>query len=345
MKFRFIFIAMFTLLLSSNQEINAQLLSDSPKIKAAASPLETTIGVEVNYKVSIAAKDKSIEILLPEEKSVFLTAEQIKSKINEQKTNKDNNKDDNQQDIQDALKSIPLYTIQSVVGEDNSDHNMFYKTVIMKVVYYHTGKYSLPEITFKNSDGKIFTYDIPQVTINKLNKTGQMEEIEPPLALKGNYDRLIILIIGAIFFGVFVVFTIMFIKKQLKARKEREVIRPPREIFIEEIEKFKKENYLEKDDIESFVVNLSMIFRKFIKKTIMIDAVDMTNDEILRAIKKSKQINFTIDMYEAISTLMNLWDLSKFAEFTPSNQVLLKNLNDTESFVLQQNWQEVYKDV
>jgi hypothetical protein len=341
-KFKFYVIALLILMFGYKIDIIAQTESKTPKIKASATPLQTTIGVQIQYKVSIAANDQTIEILLPEEKSFYLKDDKV-SEQKEKNKKSTQNESEEDQDVKAAKKSIPLYRIESVVGEDNSDNNMLYKTVIMKVVYYHIGKYSLPEIKFKNSEGKYFTYQIPQVTINQLNKIGQMEDIEAPLALKGNYDRLIIIIISAILLGVVVAISIVFIRKKIKARKAKVTIRSPREVFVEELDKFKKEKYLEKNDVENFVVNLSMIFRRFLKLTLMIDAVDMTNDEIFRTIKKSDKINFSIDMYEKITDLMNLWDLSKFAEFAPSCEVLAKNLQDAESFVLEQNWQEVYK--
>ncbi len=310
-------------------KINAA--EEAPQIKAGVNPNETTIGVPVEYRVSIASKYKNIKILLPEEKIFYAPVKEVKAIRGAKK---------NEPAPNENLKHVPLYIIEAINKEDNSDSNLLYQTIIMKVAYYRAGKFDLPLIEFVDPDGVALGYKIPQITINALNKKGELENIEPPLNLSGNYTRLILLIAGCILAGGLLFLIIYLLRKRIKSVKERVIIPPPKTIFRKELAQFKKANYLAENDIESFVFELSMIFRRFLAASLHFDAVEMTNEEIYKEIYRYFLAAEGEDREVEMRRLMDLWDLSKFAEFAPSQEVLMENLKDTERFVLQKRWGE-----
>ncbi|PKL15345.1 MAG: hypothetical protein CVV49_21475 [Spirochaetae bacterium HGW-Spirochaetae-5] len=61
------------------------------------------------------------------------------------------------------------------------------------------------------------------------------------------------------------------------------------------------------------------------------DAAEMTTDEIAKRIKKYMPSDLYAICGEEIISNMRLWDFSKFAEFTPSPELLLNNLDATIS--------------
>lgn len=309
------------------------------QIKAIVNPKETTIGVNVEYRVSIASSDKNIEIILPEEK-IFIPKETKSKKLDKQTATESEDDEAQQEELEKIKQELPLYVIQKVSKEDNSDSNLFYQTVVMQIVFYRTGKYKLPKIIFRDQNKIELEYKIPEITISSINKKGQFEEIEPPLDLKGNYLRIILVVVAAILAGGLIFLCVHFIRKKIKSKKDQVVVLPAKTVFRNEIKKLKKANYLDKGNVERFVFELSMIFRNFLHLSLKFNAVDMTNEEIYCEMKNHLTGDVLLKVMDEMHKLMDLWELSKFAEFTPSNEVLVKNLNDTEKFVLETTWEE-----
>jgi hypothetical protein len=77
------------------------------------------------------------------------------------------------------------------------------------------------------------------------------------------------------------------------------------------------------------VFDISIIFRRYLSKQLGFDAAEMTTDEIASSIKKYMQYDLYSIYGDEIIKNMRLWDFSKFAEFAPSTELLVLNLNDT----------------
>ena len=95
------------------------------------------------------------------------------------------------------------------------------------------------------------------------------------------------------------------------------------------MKKLNEKNLIANNNIVDYVFLISMIFRKYLSSQMKFDASEMTSDEIDSMLKKI----FTPIKYKKygaeIISIFNLWDLSKFAEFTPSEEVLQQNYIDT----------------
>lgn len=289
-------------------------------IRSKVNPDKTTIGVPVQYSVTIAGENLSaINITLPEKREYFPDVD--KKSLSTQ--NKENQVDE------DPAKKIPLYIIQNARKEDSSDQGMSMVTIILDMVYYRTGKYTLPALGLSDNAGIQIGYRIPEVTIEELNKEGQLQDIEPPLELSGNYYRFFILLGGLILICALCFFAFKFIQKRRMKQDSAPIPVPPIDMFMREVFGLKRKNLIDSGDIEIFVVEISQIFRRFISDQFGCDALEMTRTEIINIIKK-KLSRLVFEKYRDDSMkVLDLWDLTKFAEFTPSSELLLANLDLT----------------
>ena len=287
-----------------------------PQIKAVVQPEKTTVGEMIKYTITLAGQNlNQIGIELPSEREVFLQK-------------KEDKKGKDEEENEDIYK-VPLYIIHNIKKEDNSDQNLDYLSITVEISFYHPGKFFLPEIGFVGPDQIKIGYKIPEVMVQGLNQTGQFEEIEPPISLKGNYYRIIFLILGISLLTLVVIFLIKYLKKRKAEQEKIPVVIPPIKIFLKEIKKLNGEKLIRSNQIEKFVVGLSTIFRRFLSNLLDFDGTEMTTEEISQILeKKLPQKNYKENYSEIIRSLQ-LWDLAKFAEFTPSSDVLLDNLEKT----------------
>ncbi|MBP7738759.1 MAG: DUF4381 domain-containing protein [Spirochaetes bacterium] len=315
MKMKLLAIMMLAAITGLAGEVNA------PKIRATVTPEKATVGTILVYKVTIAGKDLGgITIVPPEKREVFpekKKAQAIPKKEGEEEAE------------EDPAQYVPLYVIHSIKKDDRSDKAMTDITVTMQISFYRPGAWQLPDVEIKGSDGIAIGYKTPSVTIGAVNEKGEFEEVEPPLALGGNWWRLVILILVLAVLGVVGFFAWRHIRKRIEERRTAPVIVPPIDIFLKEIEQFNGDRLIEDGRIEDFVFGISMIFRKYLSLQFHFDAAEMTTYEIEKKIKKVFPRNIHDAHAAQIMDGFNLWDLSKFAEFTPSPEHLRASLGKT----------------
>ncbi len=295
-----------------------------PDITASADRKSATVGDEITYTFSLKGGDlESAVIALPEKKELY-----IEKKVKDDVKDKDKDKDSNVTE-DDPEKAIPVYIIHS--AKKDVKKNEASLSIIMKLSYYRTGKYSLPVIEISDKSGNKVGYKIPEIEIKAVNEKGEFSEIESPLDLGGNYTRLIILIISAVVLGIagFVLFK--YIRKRIKDKKNEIAVIPPIEIFRKEMIEFNPGTLIDEGRYDDYVFGVSIIFRRFLSGLFNIDAEEMTTDELKEAVKPYLPGGILKKYERDIDDIMSLWDLSKFAEFRPSNEFLFSNLNNTKS--------------
>ena len=210
---------------------------------------------------------------------------------------------------------------------DLSTNEAFRKTVKIRVLYCAPGDYKIPPVSVKE-DGRVVPFESPRVTVKAVNTDGQTVEIEPPFELKGNHTRIIILLIAAVLLGA----AGFALWRWLRGRKRQVAeikARPAIEIFRESAGAVSAA--LESGNLppDQFALELSMAFRRLICNVFDFDAAEMTSSEILASIV-SRRKGLTAERYgSSLEGIMNLWDMTKFAEFAPSNDTLKVNLSDT----------------
>jgi hypothetical protein len=292
-----------------------------PEIKAAATPEEATVGELIEYSVSIAGKNlHGIEVKRPEKEVLFP----------EKKALPGEKKEDKEDEEDAAAESVPLYIIHSASKEDNSEADLTYITVKISLSYYRPGSHRLPEVRIFGSDKVRIGYQVPVVKVKAVNSEAQLEDIEPPLELGGNYTRVIILVMAAVVATVLAIFLIKLIKARRKRKEEEVVVVPPLERFLEELRKLEPEKLIGEGKIEEYVLGISMIFRRYISTLLDFDALEMTSDEIQTWVGKILPQHLFRKYGDSFSRCFGMWDLSKFAEFTPSGELLLENCSMTK---------------
>lgn len=296
--------------------------AEAPKIKATVTPDKATVGTILEYRVTIAGKGLSGISIAPPEKREVYPPEAARDSPTPVKEGGEGEKED-------PARYVPLYVIHSIKKDDRSDKAMTDITVKMQVSFYRPGTWSLPDIDIKGADGVAIGYKVPTVTVAAVNDKGDFQEIEPPLALGGNWWRLAILILVLAVLAAAGLVAWRYINPVLDKRRKAPAVVPPIDIFLREIEQFNGDRLIEEDRIEDFVFGISLIFRKFLSLQFRFDAAEMTTYEIENKIKKI----FPGHIHEAyagqIIDLFNLWDLSKFAEFTPTKELLHGSLGKT----------------
>jgi hypothetical protein len=288
-----------------------------PEIKAAATPQEATVGEVIEYSVSIAGKNlRGIEVKRPDKEILFP----------EKKTGPgEKNKDE-----EDSADAVPLYIVHSASKEDSSEGDVTYISVKMTISYYRPGSHQLPEVGIFGSDKIRIGYKVPVVKIKPLNNEAKLEDIEPPLELGGNYTRVVLLVIAAVAVTALVIFLIRFLKARRKRKEEEVVVVPPLDKFLEEFRELEPEKLIGEGKIEEYVLGISGIFRRYISSLLDFDAMEMTSDEISRWIGKVLPQPLSRKYGVSFSRCFNMWDLSKFAEFAPSGDMLLENCSMTK---------------
>ena len=292
-----------------------------PTIKAIVNPKTVTVGERIQYKIVISGKEISeddIKIILPEKREFFLKSKKIEKK------------DKNESEKESKLSSsfVPLYIINNIAKKDDSNSTIYLVSVIVDMVYYIPGKYKLPEIEIRDSKNILVGYKIPELEVVAFNKDGKFEKLEPPFDLGGNYTRVVYLILFVILLTLVIVFIVLYLRKRAKLKKEKIPKKNAIELFRDDIVSMNGIDLITNGDIEGYATSISLIFRKFLSNLYGIDAVEMTTDQISTLIKQK----LTKQQFEVIGVhIINsfyLWDLSKFAEFAPSKEILLKNHKD-----------------
>ena len=287
-----------------------------PLVKAVVKPDKATVGDLLEYRVNIAGKIKgNIDITPPEKREVF----------------PEKKKEDEKNEESEPLPGdqVPLYIIHSVKKNDRTKESITDITVVIQVSYYRPGKYYLPDLDIKGPDGVKLGYKVPEVEIKGVNEKGEFQPVEPPINLEGNYYRLIFLILGVIAFTFLAVFIFWFVQKRMKGRVSEPVIVPPIDVFMEDVRKLNGRSLISKGQIDDYVFGISMIFRRFLSLLLKIDATEMTSEELEKVLIKLFPKNLYKKYESGIVQGFHLWDLSKFAEFTPSEDILKENLKNT----------------
>lgn len=290
-----------------------------PSIKATAQPSEVTIGIPIEYRITLAGNVKGFKIRLPEKREYFPDKEDARKRGGDGKGDKI-----------DTLSSLmPLYIIHSARRDGDSDGEFASIVITLELSYYRTGKYFLPELHISDRENARIGYRIPEITVRAVNERGEFQDIEPPLALRGNYYRLIILSALILIAAVGILFILRYLSRRSRKGIGEPVITPPIEIFMNEIGILVDKKLIESERFEEFVIAISHIFRKFLSAQYSFDAMEMTVREIMHALEERLTgMGFQRHRIEA-GRILDLWDLTKFAEFIPSQEELNSNLEST----------------
>jgi len=137
---------------------------------------------------------------------------------------------------------------------------------------------------------------------------------------------------------------IWFILKK-KYGKEKEILTaeqllPAHVVAIMELDRLKSEKIWKIGKNKEYYTNLSDILRKYIQRRFMINALEMTTDEILVLFKRDKS---TQSVYQNLRQILQLADLVKFAKIQPLENENEMSIMNSYLFVNQTKIEEMIK--
>lgn len=283
---------------------------DYPVVTATVRPEKATVGIRLEYVVTVSGGDiEGIEIAPPEVREYVPPPDPGSKKA------------------APAAGVLPLYVIHSAGKKEEVRGRKPSVSVTMIVVYYRTGRYALPAVEVRGADGVEIGYRVPEVLIEASNPSGDFRDIEPPLDLGGNYYRLLIItaLLGALAAAVFLLLRRFKSRHRMESPAPYEV--PAIDEFLARMQTLRARGLLEESRGEEYVVEASRFFRMFLSRLLGIDAMEMTGLEVADALDRHLGHAAFVRMDGDLSRLAGLWDLAKFAEFAPTSETLGDNLS------------------
>lgn len=305
-----IFLSSFIVLFASIVYADVSGNNDKVNIEAFVSPGKATVGAMLNYSIAISGTGSGdYDLLIPSEKAFF----------------PDKTENDSKGEIH-----VPLYVIGDASRKESGIGDSSVSEVKVEITYYRTGEYTLPLFKIIDKSGNEYSYNAPEVIIESINKEAAFDDIESPLSLSGNYTRLYILIFVILISIILIYFLIKFFRnKRANNNKEEIPVLSPIELFMNGLKNIDAPKLISEGNVKEYVFSLSILFRKYISALYKFDAAEMTTEEITRILALVMPKYYYRQYNSEIIDIMNFWDLSKFAEFAPSNELLLNNYNST----------------
>lgn len=285
------------------------LRADAPE--SVISKSELTVGESLDYIITVRQGEK-VSITFPEKKTYLLKdiPDRIIPKPSAGSEGENNDE-------------LPAYTIEDIVSNEN---NGITESKI-SIRYFAPGIYSMPAVKIRDLRGTELPLKPISVTVKETNKEGQAADIEEPLNLGGSYTRIILMLIGAALAGALIYAVIRYIRKRRLLKKEPEI--PAIDIFRSEIPLIDSGLADGTIDAAEYAVRVSLSVRKLLAERYLFNAVDLTNSEIIDYMRNVKPDDGWKHTVDELSQVSMLWDMSKFAEFIPSAELLRVNLKRT----------------
>jgi len=285
----------------------------NPAVHASITPEKSTVGTMLEYIIILSGPSSgTFDVHLPGDKVYF-----------------PEDKGGDKNTPSEAAASVPLYVLGNASRKETAHGDISAAEIKVEITYYRTGVYNLPEFKITGPSGKELSYKTPEVEILSLNQDGSLADIESPLDLRGNYTRVYFLIVAAILFAAFIFLLYKYFKSRKSTVEKSEPPISPIEAFLAGVEKIDPPSLIAGGEVKNYVFSLSFLFRRYMSALYGFDAVEMTTEEI------SGKLGYAMPGQEykiirgEISGIMNFWDLSKFAEFAPSEELLMDNFNST----------------
>ena len=196
------------------------------------------------------------------------------------------------------------------------------------ITAFDSGYYTIPSIRFALGQQIAATNPIAlRVNTVKVDvKKDDIKDIKSVMDAPFSWKELfkwIGLVLGALLIVALIVYLLMkyVFKKDITILPAKEEVKlPPHVVAIGKLEKIKTEKLWQTGHIKEFYIQLTDVIREYMQNRFGISALEMTSDEILRAINSVPEAKLVRDnLYQ----VLKLSDLVKFAKFVP-----LQNEND-----------------
>ena len=278
-------------------------------IQAGVKPSEGAVGTVFDYTVTVSGRgiDK-LRITLPPAGDVFPGKDAETNGKNEP-----------------GREVVPVFSVekawQDTAGQ--ADGSMRFH---VQLAYFRPGTYRLPELDIRDTDGIAVGYKIPGVVIKSLNPAGTLQDIDPPFEMPRRWTGIIIAALVLVALGTAVFFVVRNLVKKKRERPAPEPLLTPLEIFTRDIESMRCAELIRDGRAKDYALAVSFAFRGFLAGMFNVDAREMTTEELRPVLKRRLAAAHESRRFDDIMGCFNLWDLSRYAEFAPSREILENNL-------------------
>jgi len=197
------------------------------------------------------------------------------------------------------------------------------EVILMK---FDSGSYTIPALPFRfkiNGQNQLAETKALPIRINTVavDTTAAIMPIKNIMGVPWTWkEAMPYIIAGAIGLLVLLGLLFFFLYYLRKRRKDAYVPPPlePHELAEKRLEELRQKQLYQNGDIKGYYSELTEILREYIDGRFDIPALEMTTDEIGKAIKKKKEVNKA--SYRNIVDLLTISDYVKFAKANPSSR-------------------------
>jgi hypothetical protein len=290
--------------------LSSALLHGETKVDTVVSKQEVTVGDTVDFYLTITSKDK-VSVVFPEKRVYAL--KEVKPIADAKKAKEE-----------ESNQELPAFSIEDTTLAEKDALT----EAKITVRYFAPGSYDIPSVIIREKNGAAVQYQKIIVTVKEINEKGELADIEEPLPLSGNYTRLILMLIAAALLGALVYAAIRYIRK-LRAEKMKAPPIPAIITFRKNISQIDAQLADGSLDADAYAVQISATLRMLITAKYSFFALDMTTSEIIQNLKWVRTDDAWAALVRDLEKVILLWDMSKFAEFIPSADILRINCKET----------------
>lgn len=215
---------------------------------------------------------------------------------------------------------VPPYEITGISRKD--------PVITVTVRFYRTGRHDFPVLDL-SLDGQTVVYPSLPLEVKPVNQDGSYQDIEEPLELSGNYYRLIIIAAAVLLAALAGFFGYRFLKKR-KSRPAEPIPVAAIDEFHENLRILDPERLARDGKLGEYGFGMSHITRLYLTKVLGHEMNELTTGEIASLFEGPLKKTVPARYRDQLLKQMELWDLIKFAEFSPAIDTILLNLRETK---------------
>ena len=178
---------------------------------------------------------------------------------------------------------------------------------------WDSGFYHIPSISVGEEKTEAFVVIINTIT---LKEDAEAKDIKGPIDAPVTFSEALPYLLVLIIVLLLIFLLIHYLKREKPIEiiaTEPEVILPPFEIALTQLEKLKIKMKSQRIEIKAYYSDLSEIIRTYIEDGLHTPAMEMLTDDIIKSLK-ARRINT-----KQLSILLSTADMAKFAKAKPTN--------------------------
>ena len=216
------------------------------------------------------------------------------------------------------------------ISEPEEIDDMIVESVTYRISVYEVGKFLIPPVMVRYSlppDSTVHEMQSEESAIQvesvKPSEAEDIQDIKAPMMVPPDYSLYYWLGLLACLFLAIVVAIYIYMKKFRKIDAPPLFAPPPprpsHEIAYQALNELERSDLLESGEIKAFYIEISLIIRSYLGGRYEIDTLEMTTEELFRALDKAYDIEEShVDMIRKFS---DGCDLVKFAKLIPQDKV------------------------